>query len=48
MRSGELFHNRGHLAIILEIALKNSLKTESMQKAYYLEFGMTDWTEETG
>ncbi|XP_030879182.1 complex I assembly factor TMEM126B, mitochondrial-like, partial [Leptonychotes weddellii] len=29
-------------------ALRNLLKTEPMQKAYYLEFRMTDWTEETG
>lgn len=48
MGSGELFHNQGDLAIILEIALRNLLKIEPMQKAYYLEFRMTDWTEETG
>ena len=47
MGSGALFHNGGALAIILEIALRNLLKIELMQKAYYLEFRMTDWTEET-
>lgn len=40
MRSGEMFHNGGDWAIILEIALK--LKTKPMQKAYYLEFRMTE------
>ena len=50
MRSGELFHNGGDVAIILEIALKKvkKKKFEPMQRAYYLEFRMTDWTEETG
>lgn len=43
----ELFRNGGDLAVILEIALRNLLNTELMQKAYYLEFRMTDWTEET-
>jgi hypothetical protein len=34
MGSGELFHNEGDLAKILEITLRNSLKIEAMQKAY--------------
>lgn len=34
MGSRELFHNGGDLAIILEIALRNLLKNELVQKAY--------------